>query len=256
MRAAYDIVGSKEKSVAILSTDTKNAKKVAKELMERHPSVKTVLKKTSGRVETFRLNRCRLVAGNKDTEVVHKEYGYSLKLDPRKVYFSPRESTERQRVAALVKPKEIVLAMFSGVSPYPIAIAKKQPNVGKIYAVEINPSAHEYAIENIVRNHVESKVVPILSDIRKARDLGKVDRITMPMVETAIDFIDEAFYHSKKGTVIHLYGQSKDAIFKDLEKRVEKIAKECNVKFKVVGRQDVLPFSPHVRKVRLDIKVN
>ncbi len=255
MRAAYDIVGSKEKSVAILSTDTKNAKKVAKELMERHPSVKTVLKKMSGRVETFRLNRCRLIAGSKDTEVLHKEYGYSLRLDPRKVYFSPRESTERQRVAEMVKTREVILAMFSGVAPYPIAISKKQPKVSKIYAVEINPAAHEYAIQNVMLNHVESKVVPILSDIRDAKDLGKVDRITMPMVETAINFMDQAFYHSKKGTVIHLYGQSKDAIFKDLEKRVEKIAKECKVKFKIVGRQDVLPFSPHVRKVRLDIKV-
>jgi tRNA (guanine37-N1)-methyltransferase len=255
MRVAYDVIGSKEKSVALIGVNVKNPKKVAKEILKRHKSVKSVLQKLSERKDTFRLYPCKLIAGDKNTEVVHKEYGFSLKVDPQKAYFSPRESTERQRIAAMVKPKEIVLAMFSGVAPYPIAIAKRQPKVAKIYAVEINPAAHEYALENVMMNHVGDKVIPILSDIRKARSIGKVNRITMPLVETAIDFLDEAFFYSKKGTIIHLYGLSKDAKFKDLEKRVAKVAKKCKVKYKIIGRQDVLPYAPHVSKVRLDIRV-
>lgn len=255
MRIAYDVIGSKEKSVALLGVNTKNPKKIAKEIMKRHKAVKSVLQKLSERKDTFRLYPCKLLAGNKNTEVVHKEYGFSLKVDPQKAYFSPRESTERQRIAAMVKPREVVLAMFSGVAPYPIAIAKKQPLVGKIYAVEINPAAHAYALENIKLNRVEKKVIPILKDIREAKDIGKVNRITMPLVETAIDFLDEAFYHSKKGTIIHLYGLSKEAKFKDLEERVAKVAKKCKVKYKIVGRQDVLPYAPRVSKVRLDIKI-
>jgi len=253
MRIAYDIIGNKEKSVALLGVNIKNPKKLAKEIMKRHKSVKSVLQKLSERKDTFRLYPCKLLAGEKNTEVIHKEYGFVLKLDPQKAYFSPRESTERQRIAEMVKPREIVFAMFSGVCPYPIAIAKKQTLVGKIYAVEINPAAHKYALENIKLNHLEKKIIPILKDVRKAKEIGKVDRITMPLVEKAIDYLDVAFQHSKKGTIIHLYGLS-DGKFKDLEVKVKKIAEKCKVKYKVVGRQDVLPYAPRISKVRLDIK--
>jgi len=84
----------------------------------------------------------------------------------------------------------------------------------------------------------------------------KFDRIIMPLVETAIEFLDEAFLHSKKGTVIHLYGLSNEKEnFEDLEKRVEEIAKIYNIKYKIVNRQDVLPYAPKISKVRLDIKI-
>lgn len=255
MRIAYDVIGNKEKSVALIGVNVENPKKLADEILKRHKAVKSVLQKLSERKDTFRLYPCKLIAGDKDTEVIHKEYGYSLKIDPQKAYFSPRESTERQRIAEMVKPREEVLVMFSGVCPYPIAIAKKQTLVSKIYGVEINPAAHEYALENIKLNHVEKKIIPILKDIREAKDLGKFNRIIMPLVEKAIGYLDEAFLHSKKGTIIHLYGLSKEAKFKDLEEKVKDVAKKCKVKYKIVGRQDVLPYAPRVSKIRLDIKV-
>jgi tRNA (guanine37-N1)-methyltransferase len=255
MRIAYDIIGNKEKSVALLGVNVKNPKKVAKEIMKRHKAVKSVLQKLSERKDTFRLYPCKLLAGSKNTEVIHKEYGCFFKLDPQKAYFSPRESTERQRIAEMIKPREKVLVMFSGVSPYPIAIAKKQTLVSRIYAVEINPAAHKYALENVKLNHLEKKIIPILKDVRKAKEVGKVDRIIMPLVEKAIDYLDIAFLHSKKGTIIHLYGLSKEKNFEDLEKKVKKIAKKCKVKYKIVGRQDVLPYAPRIQKVRLDIKM-
>jgi tRNA (guanine37-N1)-methyltransferase len=255
MRIAYDIIGNKEKAVALLGVNVKNPKKVAKEIMKRHKAVKSVLQKLSERKDIFRLYPCKLIAGDKNTEVIHKEYGYFLKLDPQKAYFSPRESTERQRIAEMAKPREEVLVMFSGVAPYPIAIAKKQTLVSKIYAVEINPSAHKYALENIKLNHLEKKIFPILKDVRKAKEIGKVDRIIMPLVERAIDYLDEASLHSKKGTIIHLYGLSKEKNFEDLEKKVKKIAEKCKTKYKIVKKQKVLPYAPRIWKVRLDIRI-
>jgi tRNA (guanine37-N1)-methyltransferase len=255
MRIAYDIIGDKEKSIALLGDNVKNPTKLAKEILKRHKSVKSVLQKLSERKDTYRLYSCKLIAGDKNTEVIHREYGFLLKVDPQKAYFSPRESTERQRVAEKVRPREEVLVMFSGVCPYPIAIARKQSLVSKIYAVEINPSAHEYALQNVKLNHLERKIMPVLKDVREATDLGKFDRIIMPLVEKAIDYLDVAFAHSKKGTIIHLYGLSKEGKFKDLEERVKKVAEESKIKYKIVDKQDVLPYSPRVRKVRLDIKI-
>jgi len=252
MRIAYDIIGNKEKSVALLGVNVKNPKKAAKEIMKNHKAVKSVLQKLSERKDIFRLYSCKLLAGNKNTEVLHKEYGCFFKADPQKAYFSPRESTERQRIAGMVKPREEVLVMFSGVCPYPITIARKQTLVSKIYAVEINPAANKYALENIKLNNLEKKIIPILKDVRKAKEIGKVDRIIMPLVEKAIDYLDIAFLHSKKGTIIHLYGLSNAS----LEERVKKIAEKCKVKYKIVKKQEVLPYAPRIEKVRLDIKIS
>jgi len=254
MRIAYDIIGNKEKAVALLGVNTKNPEKAAREIMRRHKNVKSVLQKLAERKDVYRLYPCKLVLGDKNTEVIHIEHDYKLKIDPQKAYFSPREATERQRIAKMVEPREKILVMFSGVCPYPIAIVKKEHLIDKIYAVEMNPEAHKYALENIRLNKVEKKIIPVLGDVREVKISEKFDRIIMPLVERAIEFLDVAFKYPKKGTIIHLYGLSKNK-FKDLEEKVKEKAKIYNFKYKIVGRQKVLPYAPRILKVRLDIKI-
>jgi len=215
MRIAYDIIGNKEKAVALLGANAKNPEKAAKEIMKRHKNVKSVLQKLAERKDVYRLYPCKLILGDKNTEVIHVEHDYKLKIDPQKAYFSPREATERQRIAKLIEPREKILVMFSGVCPYPIAIVRKEHLVDKIYAVEVNPEAHKYALENIKLNKVEKKIIPILGDVRDVKISEKFDRIIMPLVERATEVLDAALKYSKKGTIIHLYGLSKND-FKDL----------------------------------------
>jgi tRNA (guanine37-N1)-methyltransferase len=254
MRIAYDIIGSKDKSVVLMGVNTKSPRKAAREIMKRHKNVKSVLQKLAERKDVFRLYPCKLILGDKNTEVVHREHGYSIMIDPQKVFFSPREATERQRVAGMAKPKERVLIMFSGAGPYALAIGKACKDC-QITCIEINPKGFEYAEKNIRLNRMKN-VRNICADVRKVRNIGSFDRMIMPLVETAIDFLDEAFLHSKKGTIIHLYGLSVDKEkFKDLEKTVAEMAQTYNFRYRIVGRQKVLPFAPHVSKVRLDIKV-
>ncbi len=249
----YDIIGSREKAVAIIE---KGGKKTAEMIMKKHKNVKSVLKKISGRKGEYRLYRLRLILGEKDTEVIHREYGIRLKLDPRKVYFSPREATERQRTAKMVKKGERVLVMFSGIAPYAIAMAKKIDC--KITCVEINPEACKYAVENVKLNRVEEKIKIICGDIRKVWrkiDSG-FDRIIMPYPEAAWKFLKYSFKLSKKGTVIHLYGiSSEENLFRDLEEKVAKEAEKSCVKVKIVNYQKVLPYAPRKWKVRIDIVV-
>jgi tRNA G37 N-methylase Trm5 len=53
-----------------------------------------------------------------------------------------------------------------------------------------------------------------------------------------------------------LYGLSNEKEnFKDLEERVREKADIYNIKYKIVKEQKVLPYAPHIMKVRLDIKV-
>jgi len=220
--------------------------------MKRHKYVKSVLQKIDKRQGKFRLYPCKLIAGSKNTEVLHKEYNYLIKLDPRKVYFSPREGTERQRIVNLVKFGERILVMFSGAAPYAIAIGKKHPH-NEIVCVEINVKAVEYAEKSVRLNNL-TNIKNVCWNVREARGLGKFDRIIMPLPESAIEYLDEAVLHSKKGTIIHLYGLSKN--FKDLEKEVKDVAETYNFKYKIVKKQRVLPYAPRIMKVRLDIKIN
>ncbi len=248
----YDIIGSREKAVAIIE---KGGKKEAEEIMKKHKNVKSVLKKLSGRSGAYRLYNLRLIVGDKNTEVLHKEYGMLLKLDPKKVYFSPREATERQRIAKLVKNGEKILVMFAGVAPYAIAIAKMKNC--KITCIEINPHACKYAIENVKLNKVENKIKIIEGDIRKVyKDLKeKFSRVLMPLPENGWKFLKYAFNLAKKNAVIHVYGiSSEENFFEDFEEKIFREAEKCKAEIEIIGRQKVLPFAPRKWKIRIDLR--
>ncbi len=239
----YEIVGSKEKAVAVIGYGTKNPRKVAKQIMKGHKHVKSVLVKTGQRAGIYRTHPAKLLLGDKNTEVRHKEHGYIIKVDPRKAYFSPRESTERQRIANMVKKREKILIMFSGVAPYALAIKKKQPDC-HITCVEINPYAVKYADDNVRLNKIRG-IKNIRADVRKLK-LGKFDRILMPLPETASEYLDIAFHLAKKRAVIHLYGFAKSSA-----ELAEKVSKG-----KIIKKQKVLPYGPGIYKYRVDIRVS
>jgi tRNA (guanine37-N1)-methyltransferase len=251
-RIAYDLVGNREKAVAIIGANYKANLKIAKEIMRRHKAVKSVLKKLAERKGKFRLYPVKLILGDKNTEVIHKEYGYSLKIDPQKVYFSPREGEERQRIAKATGRGERVLVMFCGAGPYIVAIAKTG-KAEKVIGIDINPEAVKYAKENLRINKISNAEV-FLGDVRNFRG-GKFDRIVMPLAEGAIDYLDVAYAHTKKSGVIHLYGLSSSQNLKDFEETIKQIAKDYNFKLKIIGKEKVLPYAPRVLKVRFDLKV-
>ncbi len=251
---SFDILGSREKAVAIIDIPEglgKKEKTIAKALLEVHKNVKSVLKKLSKREGEFRLRKYRFLAGSRNTEVLHRESGCVFKLDPRKVYFSVREGTERERIAEMVRPGEKILVMFGGVAPFAIAMAKEK-NV-RVYSVEKNPDAHGYALENVLLNKVGERVVPILGDVREVcKTLGqKFDRILMPLPEKAWEFLDLAFSCSKRGTMIHLYGIEDSE--GELEKRAREQARKGGVKIRIIKKRKILPYSPKTFKVCMEI---
>ncbi len=256
---SFDIVGSREKAVAILEIkdELKSKEKIiGNTILEICKPVKSVLKKTSERKGVFRLKNYKLLAGDKNTEVTHKESGCVFKLDSRKVYFSPRESTERGRISSLVKPKENVLVMFGGISPFSILVAKKQPKVKKVYSVEINPEAHKYALENVRLNKVGGKVIPLLGDVRKysSKFKNRFDRIIMPLPKNAYEFLGLAINMLKDKGYIHFYYWSREPnLFKEGEKLIKKIAKQTKTKVRIINKKKVLPYGPRTYKIVFDL---
>ncbi len=258
---SYDIIGNREKSVAIIEIpeELKGKKRLIGEaVLELNKNVKLVLCKLSGRRGVFRLENLEPIAGKENTEVIHKEHGYSLKLNPRKVFFSPRELTERQRIAGQVKAGETVLVMFSGAMPYGICIAKKQPLVNKIYGIEINPVAHKYAEENVRINKLSHKIVLINGDAREVcPKLQKFDRIVMPYAVGGYQYLDVAFSRIKDGGTVHFYhiGPEKD-LFTEAENLVKKTADQVKRKFRIINRTKTLPFGTRYWKICLDLIVS
>ncbi len=260
--STFEIVGSRDKAIAIVEIPEElEAKKrlIAEAIMKIHKSVRTVLGKASERKTPYRVREYELLAGEPDTEVVHKEYGIRLKLDPTKVYFSPREGAERLRIARQVRPGEFVMVMFAGVGPYALMIAKVQPEVERIVAIEINPAAYEYMVENVRMNGLEGKVVPVLGDVReRAREwYGACDRVVMPLPKGAYKYLDEAFQCLRReGGVIHFYYWAReDSLYEDALELLGGYAWKHGRRVRVLGKRKVSAYAPRVWKVCIDAEV-
>lgn len=147
-----------------------------------------------------RVRDVEVIAGEKRTETEHRENGCIYKLDIAQVYFSPRLSSERARIASLVDKREIVWDMFCGAGPFTIPIAKRAE---KVCASDINEKAIECLRENIKRNRV-GNISAFCGNARDAFEGYKFDRIVMNLPHSSTDFLDCALEKCSKGT-IHLY---------------------------------------------------
>jgi len=254
---SFDVIGH----VAIIEVPEeyqKEKRAIAKAIMQLNKHIQTVLEKASERKGAYRTREYRWLAGERSTETMHKEYGAIFKLDPRKVYFSPRELLERQRIASQVKPGETVMVMFAGVAPYAIQIARRQPAVKKVIAIEINPEAVKYAKENVRINKLSDKVAVIEGDVReKCKEwYGKCDRVVMPLPLGSENFLDIAVNCLKQSGYIHFYNWgSEPDIFANATAIVRREMKKMGVKYKILKKRKVLPYAPRKWKVCLDIKV-
>ncbi len=255
---SMDIVGQ----VAILEIPSgleQDKSLVGKAVLKAHKNLRTVLAKTGPVTGQLRLREFEIIAGDMNTETTYREYGCIYILDPMKVYFSPRLSTERHRIAGKVGQGETVLDMFAGVGPFSILIAKTQPKT-KIYAVELNPLAAQYLEKNIALNHVVGRVTPIIGDTRhvvQSRLLPKVNRVIMNLPETALSFIETACQCISESGVIHYYTFKKGS--EALKEAKEEVTHEVIQRGReVVAVEDarlVRETAPRTWQVAVDLRI-
>ena len=260
--SSFDIIGSRNGAIALIEIPGELYEKreiIGNAILKIHKNVKAVYLKKSSRYGIYRLRKLELIAGEQLREVVHKEHGISLKMDVTKVYFSPREATERLRIASQVKKGECVMVMFAGIGPYALMIAKKQPMVKRVIAIEINPDAYKYLVENIKINKVEDKVLPVLGDVKdkSKKWYGCCDRVVMPLPKGAYLFLDNAFnVLKKKEGYLHFYTWSKEEeLYVKGYFDLEKTAILYNRNIKIINLKKVLPYAPRIYKVCLDVKI-
>ncbi|HLD48924.1 MAG TPA: class I SAM-dependent methyltransferase family protein [archaeon] len=256
--SSFDIIGGKEKAVAIVEIDDKIKKRrktIANAIMKQHKNVKSVLLKQSERKGVERLREYKVIAGDKNTEVIHKENNCRFLIDIQKAYFSQREGTERDRIAKLVKKNEVVMVFFAGIGPFNIVISKKSMPK-KTIGIEINPEAVRYFWQNIKLNKIENTQI-ILGDVKeRAKEFyGLCNRVLMPLPESSNKFIEEAIQCLKKKGVCHYYCFISDDMAKH-KAAIRKTAKKLNRKIKFIGISKVLPYSPGIWKTRVDFEVD
>jgi len=258
---SYDVVGD----IAVIRVPGSlqhRREVIAEAIMQTHKRVKTVLCQTGPISGDFRLRKLELVAGEKKTETVHREYGCVFKVDLEACYFSPRLSYERMRIARLVQPDEVVVNMFAGVGCYSI-ISVMHSKAQKIFSIDINPVAVQCMQENVRLNKVEERVISVQGDAKRVIEeklRSVANRVLMPLPERAYEYLDYAVLTLKPvGGWIHYYDfehakKSENPIEK-IESKVCRRLQEFNVNFEVPFRRIVRGVGPNWFQIVLDIVV-
>ena len=232
-------------------------KTIGKVLLEKVKTAKSVFYQSSPVSGNFRTRRLELLAGEDKTETEYKENGCRFKVDVEKAFFSPRLSTERERIANLIKDGETVINMFGGVGMFSIIAAKKKKCV--VYNIDINPSATKLCEQNIKLNKLVGKVESLTGDAAKIieeRLSGIGDRVLMLLPEKSDEFLDSAIKAAKKNGIIHYYCH----IHGDKKNEVSRLAKEhfleiMKIKAEILGSKIVRPVGPRFYQAVVDVKL-
>lgn len=208
--SAFDQIGD---IVIVKVPDALAPKKnvIADAIMENVKTAKAVFAQASAVKGDFRIRDLEYLAGENRTVTEYKEHGCRFKVDVAKAYFSPRLSTERQRIASLVNDDEVIVNMFAGVGTYSI-VAAKTNRTCKVYSIDSNPVANDLCVQNAKLNKVSDRVFPICADAAEAitaKLAGVADRVLMPLPERAKEFIEPAVGALKKKGVVHYFAHVK-----------------------------------------------
>jgi tRNA (guanine37-N1)-methyltransferase len=258
---SFDVIGD----IAIIKIPPDNADRaeaIAKQIMATNENIKTVFTPVNRISGDFRIRELRLLAGENKKITSHKEWGCTFRVDVERTYFSPRLSFEHHRIAGIVKPGETVVNMFAGVGCFSIVIAKTVDSV-KVYSIDINPISIECMDENVIINHVQRSVYPMLGDSKdviEAKLQGIADRVLMPLPEKALEYLQYALSSLKSsGGMIHYYDFQHASKKEDpTQKTKVKVAKKLDslgANYVFVNSRVMRPTGPNWYQTVLDIHV-
>ena len=205
LSSSFDVIGD----IAIIKIPENLQPKerlIGEEILRKMKNVKTVLKQDSDVKGEYRTRDVSLIAGEEKYETLYRESGLQLRVNVKSAYFSPRLSTERLRIRALVSEGERIFNMFAGLGTFSFVIARTVKC--EVDSVDVNPEAIRLANESLKLNKkIKGTVNPVLAD---ARDFAKshsgmYDRILMPLPERAPEFLPSAIDSASRDAIIHYY---------------------------------------------------
>ena len=232
-------------------------KLIGETLLQEVKKAKSVFYQASAVEGDFRTRNLEILAGEDRTETEYKEFGCKFTVDVENAFFSPRLSTERERIANLIKDGETIVNMFAGVGMFSIMAAKKKKC--KVYSIDINPVASKLCEKNISSNKLLGNVISIngdASNIIKKQLENKSDRTLMLLPERSDEFLQSAINATKSGGIIHYYSH----IHADKKSESGKLSEEhylqvTPVKSEIVGSKIVRPIGPRFYQTVVDVKI-
>ena len=195
--------------------------------------------------------------GDKKTETEYKENGCRFIVDVEKAFFSPRLSTERERISNLVNDGDIIVNMFGGVGMFSLLAAKKKSCT--VYNIDINPIASKLCEENIKINKLKGKVISLNGDstaIIEDKLQEKADRVLMLLPERSDEFLDVAISSLKKNGIVHYYSHVHAEKKQDAAKLSEEHFLSVNkIQAKITSSRVVRPVGPRFYQTVVDAEI-
>jgi tRNA (guanine37-N1)-methyltransferase len=231
---------------------------IGETLLNKVKIAKSVFYQTSAVKGDFRTRNLEILAGEDSTETEYKEFGCRFLVDVENAFFSPRLSTERERIANLIQDGEIMTNMFAGIGMFSIMAAKKKKCT--VYSIDINPIASKLCEKNIEMNKLAGKVISINGDASKIIEeelTDKSDRTLMLLPERSDEFLDAAINTTKDGGIIHYYSH----IHADKKSEAGKLSEEhylqvTPVKSEILFSKIVRAVGPRYYQTVVDVKIS
>jgi len=254
--SSFDQIG--EIIVLRIPDSLKSKKKIIGEtLLDQVKTTRSVFYQSSPVEGEFRTRNLEILAGEDNTETEYKESGCRFLVDVEKAFFSPRLSTERERIANLTHDGEIIINMFGGVGMFSILAAKISKCT--VYNIDINPNASLLCEKNVELNKLKGNIISLNGDAteiiqNKLQNLA--DRVLMLLPEKSDEFLETAILATKNNGIIHYYSHihadKKQDATKFSEKHYLNISK---VKSKILNSRIVRPVGPRFYQTVVDVQI-
>lgn len=250
IEAAYELIGD----IAIIDQHEIDAQQTANALL-KHKNIKTVLQAQSAVAGEYRTRQLSFITGENRTETTYRENECRYLLDVAQVYFTPRLSSERMRIADQIRDGDKIVDMFAGVGPFSILIAKKNTS-SEVIAIDKNPVAIKYLRENVRINKVKNVIVREGDARDEAKGIKDADHIIMNLPHSSLEFLDAALSMIRKGGIIHLYAIAhENDLFDGILKSIEEIASRYDLRVSHLDRRIVRPYAPYQFNICIDFLV-
>jgi tRNA wybutosine-synthesizing protein 2 len=127
----------------------------------------------------------------------------------------------------------------------------------RIFACELNPTAHHYLCDNIELNNIQTIVTPVLGDNRDFDKEDIADRIVMGYLENTYMFLPKALAILKReGGIIHYHEKCPNDILPDRPvANVKREAVKQDRSMEILKIRTVKSYAPGVSHVVLDVGI-
>ena len=255
--SAFDQIGD---IIIVRIPDSLISKKqmIGKTLLEQVSTANSVFYQSSPVEGDFRTRQLEVIAGEDKTQTEYKENGCRFIVDVEKAFFSPRLSTERERIAGLVNDGEVIINMFGGVGMFSLLAAKN--TACTVYNIDLNPVASQLCKENVQINKLKGDVISLNGDATEVINeqlIGKADRVLMLLPERSDEFLDSALNALKDKGIIHYYSHMHADRKQDAGKLSEEHFMNVNkTNAEIITSRNVRPVGPRFYQTVVDVKIS